>query len=204
MDNEKKKITLQCYQCLKYFESESSLNHHYERNTIVCKFCKSDFDSKEKLILHHIKRHSKLQSKAKGDVGRFKCPNEKYCPEVSTNTTILYHHIISKHGFDINLTDSPVFECCNDKYQSLEELNQHTRYTCEKYFKSSNGFKCTFCSRRYNSMEELTQHYHDSPDHPRHGLLNRWTDIFILLRPAWGLAFNPNNVAQTHSIFVKL
>ena len=33
-----------------------------------------------------------------------------------------------------------------------------------------------------------------------HGLLNRWTDIFILPRPA----FNPNNAAQTHSIFVKL
>jgi hypothetical protein len=26
-----------------------------------------------------------------------------------------------------------------------------------------------------------------------HGLLNRWTDIFILPRPALGWAFNPNN-----------
>ena len=37
-----------------------------------------------------------------------------------------------------------------------------------------------------------------------HGLLNRWTDIFILPRPAWGWDFNPNNATQTHSIFVKL
>ena len=37
-----------------------------------------------------------------------------------------------------------------------------------------------------------------------HGLLNRWTDIFFLPRTSWGLAFNPNNAAQTHSIFVKL
>ena len=26
-----------------------------------------------------------------------------------------------------------------------------------------------------------------------HGLLNRWTDIFILPRTPWGLTFNPNN-----------
>ena len=39
---------------------------------------------------------------------------------------------------------------------------------------------------------------------PSHGLLNRWTDIFFLPRTSWGLAFNPNNAAQTHSIFVKL
>ena len=37
-----------------------------------------------------------------------------------------------------------------------------------------------------------------------HGLLNRWTDIFFLPRPAWGEAFNPKNATQTHSIFVKL
>ena len=37
-----------------------------------------------------------------------------------------------------------------------------------------------------------------------HGLLNRWTDIFFLPRTSWGPAFNPNNAAQTHSIFVKL
>ena len=37
-----------------------------------------------------------------------------------------------------------------------------------------------------------------------HGLLNRWTDIFILPRTPWGEAFNPNNATQTHSIFVKL
>ena len=37
-----------------------------------------------------------------------------------------------------------------------------------------------------------------------HGLLNRWTDIFILARTAWGEVFNPNNATQTHSIFVKL
>ena len=36
-----------------------------------------------------------------------------------------------------------------------------------------------------------------------HGLLNRWTDIFILPRPYWGHAFNPNNATQTRSIFVK-
>ena len=126
--------------------------------------------------MHHIKRHSILQSKAKGHVRRFKCPNEKDCPEVSTNTAILYQHIISKHGFDINLKDSGGFECCNDKFQSLEELNQHNcviknpgnTKNNEKYFKCPNGFKCTYCSRRYNSMEELTQHYHDSPDHPRY------------------------------------
>ena len=109
---------------------------------------------------------------------RFKCPNEKYCPEVSTNTAILYQHIISKHGFDINLKDSGGFECCNDKFQSLEELNQHkcviensgNKKINEKYFKGNfKGFKCTFCSRRYNSMEELTQHYHASTDHPRYG-----------------------------------
>ena len=163
---------------MKCFESESSLDHHYERNTIVCKFCKSDFDSKEKLILHHIKRHSRLKSKAKGHMMRFKCPNEKYCPEISTNTAILYQHIVSKHGFDINLKDSGGFECCNDKFQSLEELNQHNcviensgnKKSNEKYFKGYfKGFKCTFCSRRYNSMEELTQHYHASTDHPRYG-----------------------------------
>ena len=166
---------------MKCFESESSLDQHYERNTIVCKFCKSDFDSKEKLILHHIKRHSKLQSKAKGHMQRFKCPNEKYCPEVSTNTAILYQHIISKHGFDINLKDSGGFECCNDKFQSLEELNQHkcvieisgNKKSNEKYFKYYfKGFKCTYCSRRYNSMEELTQHYHASTDHPRYANLD--------------------------------
>ena len=40
--------------------------------------------------------------------------------------------------------------------------------------------------------------------HLSHGLLNRWTDIFILPRPAWGLTFNLNNGTETHSIFVKL
>ena len=38
--------------------------------------------------------------------------------------------------------------------------------------------------------------------HSRHGLLNKWT--FILHWPAWGEAFNPNNITKTHSIFVKL
>ena len=38
----------------------------------------------------------------------------------------------------------------------------------------------------------------------KHGLLNRWTDIFFLPRTAWGGPFNPNNATQTHSIFVKL
>ena len=33
-----------------------------------------------------------------------------------------------------------------------------------------------------------------------HGLLNRWTDIFFLPRPAWGEAFNPNNA--THSLIL--
>ena len=37
-----------------------------------------------------------------------------------------------------------------------------------------------------------------------HGLLNRWTDIFILPRTAWGGPFDPYNITQTHSIFVKL
>ena len=37
-----------------------------------------------------------------------------------------------------------------------------------------------------------------------HGLLNRWTDIFILPRTAWGGPFNPYNNTQPHSIFVKL
>ena len=37
-----------------------------------------------------------------------------------------------------------------------------------------------------------------------HGLLNRWTDIFILPRPEWGEDFNPNNFTQTRSIFIKL
>ena len=37
-----------------------------------------------------------------------------------------------------------------------------------------------------------------------HGLLNRWTDIFILPRTAWGGPFNLYNITQTHSIFVKL
>ena len=159
---------------MKCFESESSLDQHYERNAIDCKFCKSDFDSKEKLILHHIKRHSKLQSKAKGRMMRFKCPNEKNCPEVSTNTEILYQHIISKHGFDINLKESGGFECCNVKFQSLEELNQHKCVIENSGNKKSNekGFKCTFCSRRYNSMEELTQHYHASTDHPRYANLD--------------------------------
>ena len=167
---------------MKCFESESSLDQHYERNTIVCKFCKSDFDSKEKLILHHIKRHSSLKSKTNL---RFKCPNEKYCPEVSTNTAFLYQHIISKHGFDINLKDTGGFECCNDKFQSLEELNQHkcvieksgNKKNNEKYFKGHfKGFKCTFCSRRYNSMEELTQHYHNSPDHPKVSFYGQCSD----------------------------
>ena len=39
---------------------------------------------------------------------------------------------------------------------------------------------------------------------PDHGLLNGWTDIFFLPRPAWGEgveAFNPNNATQTYSIF---
>ena len=31
-----------------------------------------------------------------------------------------------------------------------------------------------------------------------HGLLNRWTDIFILPRPTWGLTFNLNNGMETH------
>ena len=37
-----------------------------------------------------------------------------------------------------------------------------------------------------------------------HGLLSRWTDIFILPRPACGVTFNLNNGTETHSIFVKL
>ena len=37
-----------------------------------------------------------------------------------------------------------------------------------------------------------------------HGLLNRWTDIFILPRTPWGLTFNPNNGTKIQSIFVKL
>ena len=37
-----------------------------------------------------------------------------------------------------------------------------------------------------------------------HGFLNRRTDIFILPRTAWGLTFNPYDITQTHSIFVKL
>ena len=37
----------------------------------------------------------------------------------------------------------------------------------------------------------------------KHGLLNRWTNIFILPWPASGNAFNPNNATKTHSIFVK-
>ena len=37
-----------------------------------------------------------------------------------------------------------------------------------------------------------------------HELLNRWTDIFILPRTAWGGPFNPYNITQTHSNFVKL
>ena len=37
-----------------------------------------------------------------------------------------------------------------------------------------------------------------------HGLLNRWTDIFILPRTPWGLTFNRNNGTKTQSIFVKL
>ena len=37
-----------------------------------------------------------------------------------------------------------------------------------------------------------------------HGLLNRWTDILFFPQPAWGEAFNPNNTAQTHSIFAKI
>ena len=41
-------------------------------------------------------------------------------------------------------------------------------------------------------------------DYIINGLLNRWTDIFIMPWPAWGEAFNPNNATQTHSIFVKL
>ena len=37
-----------------------------------------------------------------------------------------------------------------------------------------------------------------------HGLLNRWTDIFILPLPAWGPSFYLNNGTETHSIFLKL
>ena len=37
----------------------------------------------------------------------------------------------------------------------------------------------------------------------RHGLLHRWTNIFILPRIPWGEAFNPNNTTQSHSIFVN-
>ena len=42
------------------------------------------------------------------------------------------------------------------------------------------------------------------PTRFRHGLLNRWTDIFILPGPYLGLAFNSNNAKQTHLIFIKL
>ena len=37
-----------------------------------------------------------------------------------------------------------------------------------------------------------------------HGLLKRWTDIFILPRTPWGLTFNPNNGTKIQSIIVKL
>ena len=37
-----------------------------------------------------------------------------------------------------------------------------------------------------------------------HGLLNGWTDIFILLLPAWGPSFYLNNGTETLSIFLKL
>ena len=33
-----------------------------------------------------------------------------------------------------------------------------------------------------------------------HGLLNRWTDIFILPWPALGWAFNPNNAKYTNTL----
>ena len=50
-----------------------------------------------------------------------------------------------------------------------------------------------------------TQFVDDQPmDMVKHGLLNRWTDIFILPRTPWGLTFNPNNGTKIQLIFVKL
>ena len=45
---------------------------------------------------------------------------------------------------------------------------------------------------------------HSSDIKIKHGLLNRWTDIFILPRTPWGLTFNPNSGTKIQSIFVKL
>ena len=65
----------------------------------------------------------------------------------------------------------------------LMERNDVNYFSLEIYCKVANSYIC---------------------DQSNHGLLNRWTDIFILPRSPWGGPFNPYNVTQTHSIFVKL
>ena len=54
----------------------------------------------------------------------------------------------------------------------------------------------------FNSPKNRTKNF--CPSRLGHGLLNRWTDIFILPQTPWGLTFNPKHGTKTQSIFVKI
>ena len=47
-------------------------------------------------------------------------------------------------------------------------------------------------------------YYVENANWLRQGLLYKWTEHWVLTCRNQGEAFNPNNVTQTHSIFVKL
>ena len=86
------------------------------------------------------------------------------------------------------------------------QLWEKTPSKCGEYFALKNrasGKYLTASSSVSSSLKSVFCTLQGKSE-SNHGLLNRWTDIFFLPRTSWGLAFNPNNAVQTHSIFVKL